>query len=62
MQGIGPAGAASIASALLDRELLLSLSLANNPLTSTGDITHDLTALVCACQQQQAAVAATCPT
>lgn len=59
MQGIGPAGAVSIASALLARDVLLSLSLANNPLTSAGDIRHDLTGLVCACQQQQAAVTAT---
>lgn len=38
MQGVGSAGAASIADALLARQQLLSLSLANNPLTSKGKL------------------------
>lgn len=37
MQGIGPAGAASIADALQARQQLLSLVLAHNPLTSKGN-------------------------
>lgn len=37
MQGISPVGAASIADALLGRGQLLTLKLAHNPLTSTGE-------------------------